>query len=74
MDNIAHVKNEKGACGRPPEQPHLIVSFLYIGTFGSFIGFGRLGQFSPPVGTHSSGRKDRPVKSLPDLLGLLVGH
>jgi MFS transporter, NNP family, nitrate/nitrite transporter len=41
MDNIAHVKNDKRAMRDVCRDPHTwIMSFLYIGTFGSFIGFG----------------------------------
>jgi MFS transporter, NNP family, nitrate/nitrite transporter len=41
MDNIAHVRNEKRAMREVCRDPHTwIMSFLYIGTFGSFIGFG----------------------------------
>lgn len=40
MDNIAHVRNEKGAMREACRDPHTwVVSVLYIGTFGSFIGF-----------------------------------
>ena len=40
MDNIAHVRNEKRAMRDASRDPHTwIISFLYIGTFGSFIGF-----------------------------------
>lgn len=41
MDNIAHVKNEKRAMRDASKDVHTwLISFLYIGTFGSFIGFG----------------------------------
>ncbi len=41
MDNISHVKNDKRAMRDVCRDPHTwIMSFLYIGTFGSFIGFG----------------------------------
>jgi NNP family nitrate/nitrite transporter-like MFS transporter len=40
MDNIAHVRNEKRAMRSACRDPHTwIISLLYIGTFGSFIGF-----------------------------------
>ena len=40
MDNIAHVRNEKGAMRDACRNAHTwIISLLYIGTFGSFIGF-----------------------------------
>jgi NNP family nitrate/nitrite transporter-like MFS transporter len=41
MDNIAHVRNEKRALREASRDPQTwIIAFLYIGTFGSFIGFG----------------------------------
>ncbi len=41
MDNIAHVRNEKRALRYASRDPQTwIIAFLYIGTFGSFIGFG----------------------------------
>jgi hypothetical protein len=40
MDNIAHVRNEKRALRDASRNPQTwIIAFLYIGTFGSFIGF-----------------------------------
>lgn len=41
MDNITSASNEKGAMRQVSRDAHTwIMSFLYIGTFGSFIGFG----------------------------------
>ncbi|MEU9507497.1 nitrate/nitrite transporter [Micromonospora sp. NPDC048170] len=41
LDNIAGVRNEPGALREAARDPHTwIMSLLYIGTFGSFIGFG----------------------------------
>lgn len=41
MNNISNAVNEKGAMRQAAREPHTwIMSFLYIGTFGSFIGFG----------------------------------
>jgi len=41
MNNITNVKNEKHAMRDVCRDPHTwVMSFLYIGTFGSFIGFG----------------------------------
>ncbi|HEU4841712.1 MAG TPA: MFS transporter [Ilumatobacteraceae bacterium] len=41
MDNLTHVANEKGAMREVVRDRHAwVVSFLYVGTFGSFIGFG----------------------------------
>ncbi|MEV5935907.1 nitrate/nitrite transporter [Streptomyces sp. NPDC052079] len=40
MDNLATVKNDTGAAKDAARDPHTwIMSFLYIGTFGSFIGY-----------------------------------
>jgi NNP family nitrate/nitrite transporter-like MFS transporter len=41
MDNLSTAKNAKGAMRDALKSPHAwVMSFLYIGTFGSFIGFG----------------------------------
>jgi NNP family nitrate/nitrite transporter-like MFS transporter len=41
MDNVTSAANEKGAMREVTRDAHTwIMSFLYIGTFGSFIGFG----------------------------------
>ncbi|EGX57801.1 nitrate extrusion protein [Streptomyces zinciresistens K42] len=40
MDSIASVRNDTGAARDAAKDPHTwIMSFLYIGTFGSFIGY-----------------------------------
>ncbi|WP_413757461.1 nitrate/nitrite transporter [Streptomyces sp. MMBL 11-3] len=40
MDNIAAVKNDTGAAKEAVRDPHTwVMSLLYIGTFGSFIGY-----------------------------------
>ncbi|QDQ11848.1 nitrate/nitrite transporter [Streptomyces spectabilis] len=40
MDNIASVRNDTGAVREAARDPHTwIMAFLYVGTFGSFIGF-----------------------------------
>ncbi|MER6627253.1 nitrate/nitrite transporter [Streptomyces sp. NPDC000987] len=40
MDNIENVRNDTGAARDAAKDPHTwIMSFLYIGTFGSFIGY-----------------------------------
>lgn len=40
MDNLASVRNDTGAAKDAARDPHTwIMSFLYIGTFGSFIGY-----------------------------------
>jgi NNP family nitrate/nitrite transporter-like MFS transporter len=41
MDNLATARNQPGALRAATREPHTwVMSFLYIGTFGSFIGFG----------------------------------
>ena len=41
MDNLADARNDKRALRDATRDPHTwVMSFLYIGTFGSFIGFG----------------------------------
>ena len=41
MDNLTTAKNQPRAMREATREPHTwIMSFLYIGTFGSFIGFG----------------------------------
>ncbi|MEU6390738.1 nitrate/nitrite transporter [Streptomyces sp. NPDC046939] len=40
MDNLATVKNDTGAARDAARDPHTwIMAFLYVGTFGSFIGY-----------------------------------
>jgi NNP family nitrate/nitrite transporter-like MFS transporter len=40
MDNLAPVKNDTGAAKDAARDPHTwIMAFLYVGTFGSFIGY-----------------------------------
>ena len=40
MDNLSSVRNDTGAFKEPSEGAHTwIMAFLYIGTFGSFIGY-----------------------------------
>ena len=41
MDNLSEARNDRGAMREVSRHRHTwIISFLYIGTFGSFIGFG----------------------------------
>jgi NNP family nitrate/nitrite transporter-like MFS transporter len=78
MDNIAHVRNDKRAMRSACRDPHTwIISVLYIGTFGSFIGFsfafGQVlqNQFAVHFLTH--GKVD-PVKvAYVTFLGPLIG-
>jgi MFS transporter, NNP family, nitrate/nitrite transporter len=78
MDNIAHARNEKRAMRSACRDAHTwIISFLYIGTFGSFIGYSfAFGQvLQNQFGTHflTDGKID-PVKiAYLTFLGPLVG-
>jgi NNP family nitrate/nitrite transporter-like MFS transporter len=78
MDNIAHVRNEKRAMRDACTHSHTwVISLLYIGTFGSFIGFGfAFGQvLSNQFGSHfmAAGKVD-PVKiAYLTFLGPLIG-
>jgi len=78
MDNIAHVRNEKRGMRAACADPHTwVVSFLYIGTFGSFIGFSfAFGQvLTDQFAAHflSHGKVD-PVKvAYITFLGPLIG-
>lgn len=76
MDNLAHVRNDRGAMREVCRDGHTwIMSFLYIGTFGSFIGysfaFGQVlqvqfaHQFSTPI-------KAASLTFLGPLLGSLI--
>ncbi|MDH6127370.1 nitrate/nitrite transporter [Kitasatospora sp. GP82] len=41
MDNLGALRNDRGAMREVAREPHTwVISALYIGTFGSFIGFG----------------------------------
>lgn len=78
MDNIADVRNEKRALRAACRDLHTwVIAFLYIGTFGSFIGFGfAFGQvLQNQFGAHflTAGEVD-PVKiACLTFLGPLVG-
>ena len=78
MDNIAHVRNEKRALRDASHDPQTwIIALLYIGTFGSFIGFSfAFGQvLQDQFGAHfvTAGKVD-PVKiAYLTFLGPLVG-
>jgi MFS transporter, NNP family, nitrate/nitrite transporter len=78
MDNIAHVRNEKHAMRSACRDAHTwMISFLYVGTFGSFIGYSfAFGQvLQNQFGTHFlTGGKVDPVKiACLTFLGPLVG-
>jgi NNP family nitrate/nitrite transporter-like MFS transporter len=78
MDNIAHVRADKHAMRDACRHADTwIISVLYIGTFGSFIGFGfAFGQvLQNQFGTHfMTGTKVDPVKiAYLTFLGPLVG-
>jgi NNP family nitrate/nitrite transporter-like MFS transporter len=78
MNNLAGVRNEKHAMRDAMREPHnWIIALLYIGTFGSFIGFGfAFGQvLQSQFGTHfiTDGAID-PIKiAYLTFLGPLVG-
>ncbi len=78
MDNLAHVRNEKRGMRSACRDPHTwVISLLYVGTFGSFIGFSfAFGQvLSDQFASHfgSNGTVD-PVKvASVTFLGPLIG-
>jgi NNP family nitrate/nitrite transporter-like MFS transporter len=78
MNNIAHVRNEKRAMRDAAREPHTwVMSALYIGTFGSFIGFSfAFGQvLQNQFGTHflTDGKVDAVKVAYLTFLGPLVG-
>jgi len=80
QDNISHVRNEKRAMRDACRDQHTwLISLLYIGTFGSFIGFGfAFGQvLSNQFGSHflsATTHKVDPVQIMYlTFLGPLVG-
>jgi NNP family nitrate/nitrite transporter-like MFS transporter len=78
MDNIAHVRNEKRAMRDATREAHTwIISVLYIGTFGSFIGFSfAFGQvLQNQFGSHfmTAGKIDPVQIAYLTFLGPLVG-
>src|SRR5580765_256636 len=76
MDNLTHATNEKRAMRDVCRDGHTwIMSFLYIGTFGSFIGFGF--AFGQVLQVQFKSSFDTPVKAayltfLGPLLGSLI--
>jgi NNP family nitrate/nitrite transporter-like MFS transporter len=76
MDNLAGVRNDRRALRDAAREGHTwIVSLLYIGTFGSFIGFGF--AFGQVLQVQFAADFDTPVKAayltfLGPLLGSLV--
>jgi NNP family nitrate/nitrite transporter-like MFS transporter len=76
MDNLAQARNERGAMREVARERHAwVVSLLYIGTFGSFIGFGF--AFGQVLQVQFAGTFDTPVKAayltfLGPLLGSLL--
>jgi NNP family nitrate/nitrite transporter-like MFS transporter len=67
MDNLTEATNDKGAMREVSRHRHTwIISFLYIGTFGSFIGFGfAFGQVLAAAGA------ERPISYI--WLGAFAG-
>jgi MFS transporter, NNP family, nitrate/nitrite transporter len=76
MDNLTHVSNEKRAMRDVVREGHAwIISLLYIGTFGSFIGFGF--AFGQVLQVQFGETFDTPIKAayltfLGPLLGSLI--
>src|SRR5581483_10715192 len=78
MDNIAHVRNEQRALRDAAREPHTwVMSVLYVGTFGSFIGYSfAFGQvLQNQFGAHflSDGKVDPVRIAYLTFLGPLVG-
>jgi NNP family nitrate/nitrite transporter-like MFS transporter len=73
MDNLTHAANEERALRDVAREPHAwIISFLYVGTFGSFIGFGF--AFGQVLLVQFAERFDTPVKAAYlTFLGPLLG-
>jgi len=73
MDNLSQVRNEHGAMREVARDRHAwIVSFLYIGTFGSFIGFGF--AFGQVLQIQFAGTFDTPMRVVGlTFLGPLLG-
>ncbi|MEU7612569.1 nitrate/nitrite transporter [Micromonospora sp. NPDC049204] len=76
MDNLSQARNEKRAMRDVTREPHTwIMSLLYIGTFGSFIGFGF--AFGQVLQVQFADTFNTPVKAayltfLGPLLGSLI--
>ena len=76
MDNLTHATNEKRAMREVCRDGHTwVMSFLYIGTFGTFIGFGF--AFGQVLQVQFKGTFDTPIKAayltfLGPLLGSLI--
>lgn len=73
MDNLRHVSNDKGAMREVLRDRHSwIIMVLYVGTFGSFIGFGF--AFGQVLQVQFSSTFDTPVKAASvTFLGPLIG-
>jgi NNP family nitrate/nitrite transporter-like MFS transporter len=76
MDNLRHVTNERRAMRDVLRERHAwVISFLYIGTFGTFIGFGF--AFGQVLQVQFAETFDTPIKAayltfLGPLLGSLI--
>ncbi|MEU9604656.1 nitrate/nitrite transporter [Streptomyces sp. NPDC048057] len=73
MDNLTQLKNDRGALREVVREPHSwVMSLLYIGTFGSFIGFGF--AFGQVLQVQFPEHFDTPVKAAYlTFLGPLLG-
>ncbi|EIV93288.1 NarK/NasA family nitrate transporter [Frankia sp. QA3] len=76
MDNLSSARNDRGAMREVTRDGHTwVMSLLYIGTFGSFIGFGF--AFGQVLQVQFADRFDTPIKAayltfLGPLLGSLI--
>jgi NNP family nitrate/nitrite transporter-like MFS transporter len=73
MDNLVHVRNEHGAMREVLRERHSwIIMGLYVGSFGSFIGFGF--AFGQVLQVQFAGTFDTPVKAASvTFIGPLIG-
>jgi NNP family nitrate/nitrite transporter-like MFS transporter len=73
MDNLTSCTNDRGAMREVLREPHSwVISLLYVGTFGSFIGFGF--AFGQVLLVQFGDRFDTPIKAASlTFLGPLVG-
>ena len=79
MDNLTQISNDQGAMREVARHRHTwVIAFLYIGTFGSFIGFGfafgqvLLSQFFADLDAGAAARRAAQITFLGPLLGSLI--
>ncbi|WP_374049254.1 MFS transporter [Sinomonas sp. ASV486] len=79
MDNLSHAKGDVAGSLAALKEPHLwVIAFLYVGTFGSFIGFGGvfpklIHDIFPAYSTFTLHAASVPVALSLAFLGPLVG-